>query len=413
MLTDRSRIIKYQECPRKRYWANEFNGRGIVTAKNAIALSKGSAIHAGVQSLNQQYQVARQVGEENNGNIIPAIDVELAVKAALDLFAERSETEELALEEDNTDTVALYTLNEQKALIEFAVRGYALTRLPYYISTYRVVGVEQERVLELADNLTLMGRADSELQRLDTGGYYIQSLKTSFAWDDDLSQEAKIDIQGISELILFEALTGNRVDGIAMEIFVNGSRRKDKKDGIYKQDTFSIRPWVKRNVTGPDSYAWKYYYEDSFGANRSIGKSYQRVNIWEIMPIKEWVELLASGHIQPELGDPMQKLFVAPVPYYRQNDDINSWLVEVIAQELRIAEAMAEINNEQDSAEKQRLVDANFPRYRHACRNKYRKWCPYFSICWGSEGLAQDPLAGGLFKLREPHHELEVQAIED
>jgi hypothetical protein len=394
-----------QECPRKRYWSTEVNGIGITPMQNSIALSKGLAIHRGIESIN----IALMEG------IDPAVgvklDIEACVKAALAEFDLKAAKEELEVEEGES-TTENYLYHEQKALVEFAVRGYALTRLPYHRSTYRPISVEQEKVLQLADDLILMGRSDADLQRLDNGGYYIFNFKTSFDWNDDIEQEAKIDIQGLSELILFEALTGNRVDGIHSEYFINGSRRLDKKDRVRKQDTFSIRPWMKKGMPGDTiQFAWKYYFEDRFGNNHSLGKTFTRVNIWEIMPIKEWVELLASGKVQSDQGDPMQKLFIAPTPYYRQPDDISSWITEVIAQELRVKEGMEAINNCDTAEGKQELLDTYFPRYRHACYSKYRKWCPFFSLCWGDKWMAQDPISSGLFKERTPHHDIEALSL--
>ena len=42
------------------------------------------------------------------------------------------------------------------------------------------------------------------------------------------------------------------------------------------------------------------------------------------MGVKEWIEMLASGEIQPEVGDIVKKQVVAAVEYYRgerQNKD--------------------------------------------------------------------------------------------
>lgn len=415
-VTDRTRIQTHQECPRKRYWRNEYKtppdpeGReqpnGIVPNLNPIPFVKGGAIHKGVEFFNNQLM---------NGEVI---DVEAGVAAALTYYEEKAASEELQLEPGEI-TPENYVYNEQKALIEFGVRGYAHARIPYHRTTYRPVAVEQERLVKLADDLVLMGRSDADLQRYDTKGYYIFSFKTSFAWDNPndttganlIELGHKIDNQGISEAVLFEAITGQRVDGIHMEFFINGSRKKDYKDkGTRKQDTWTVRPWMKQGiVSGDDLFAWKYYFEGRDGFNHSLGKSYKRVNIWEIMPVKDWVELLISGKVQPDQGDPFRGVFIAPTPIYRDDQDVVSWVTEVVAQEQAVVSAMEKIRNETDEAKKQVLLDQNFPRYRHSCINKYRKVCPYFVLCWGGQGVEKNPVGSGMFKARSPHHDYEIE----
>lgn len=407
-LTDNSRIRTMQQCPRKRYWNNEFQGRGIVSNRNSVALSKGLAIHKGVETLNRS--LINPCAEPPYLLVLsPENLVETAVKAALDEFDTRASAEELEVELGTTED---YLYKEQKALIEFAVRGYALTRLPQHKQTHRFVSVEKEHLLQLTDRIILMGRTDGVEQKIDTSGHYIFEFKTSFAWDDLISQEYSIDLQGLSSILQVEAEFNQaniqaRVDGINMEFFINGSRKKDKKDNVYKQETWTIRPWMKTGAITGSEFKWKYWYQDAFGNNHNLGKTFQRVNIWEIMPIKEWVEMLASGSLQPELGDPFQSVFIAPTPYYRDQQDVDSFITQTIAQEERVIEGIQLIREEESESEKQRLLDKYFPQHRHSCINKYRKVCPYWGLCWGRDGLDKMPVESGLFKLREAHHDAE------
>ncbi len=404
-LTDRTRIQKQQQCPRSRYYHSEINDLGIAPAGTSVALSKGLATHKGVESLNNQVKLIQQSGEIGNG-----IDITLAVNAALKYFDECIAKGELEVEEGTAEP---YVYAEQRALIEFAVRGYAISRLPYHISTFEIVEVEKEYLLQLAEGLVMMGRGDGEERRMDTGRLYNYEFKTSFAWDSPnakkrtIEDDYRVGMQGLATLIQMEAAAGEEVHGINMEFFINGSRREDSKDHIYKQDTWTIRPWVKRNVTGPDQYAWQYYYVGRDGQNHSIGNSYKRVNIWELMEIEEWIDMLSNMRIQPDLGDPLSKVFIAPVPYQRNSEDIRSFLTSIIKQELAVVDALEKVKNAASRTEYEQLLDEYFPKYTHSCINKYRKYCPFFIICHGELMGMKDPRESGLFKDREPHHDAE------
>lgn len=407
-LTDRTRILKMQQCPRSRYYHSEINNIGITPSRTSISLSKGLSIHEGVGHLNKQVMAIQQSRDLSVG-----IDVDAAVEAALNFYRDLVSKAELDLE-DNSPHAYVYA--EQCALIEFAVRGYAIARLPYHARDYYVLSVEKENLLQLSDDLILMSRKDSIERKVDTNGPYIFEFKTSFAWDSPeakkktIEDEYRIDMQGLADLLAMESSLGEEMHGINMEFFINGSRRQDR-DRIYKQDTWTIRPWMKRNVVGPDEFAWQYWYKDELGNNRNIGKSFIRVNIWEMMPVKDWIEALANMHVQPELGDPLSKVFIAPVPFYRNSEEIRSWIAATVAQELRVIEALDRINSTSDKQHKQMLLDEYFPKYTHSCINKYRKYCPFYIICHGELNGVEDVRESGLFVDRKPHHDAEIEMV--
>lgn len=412
-LTDRTRILKFQQCPRSRYYHSEINSIGITPNTSSVSLTKGLAVHKGVENLNSQVQHIQASGQIANG-----IDVEAAVKAGLDYFDDNISKGEFSLESDSSGAQE-YTYREQQALIEFGIRGYAISRLPYHIVTYQIMSVEKELLVELDNNLVLMTRLDGEEKRIDNNGSYIYELKTSYAWDNPESKthpiedEYRIGMQALGNLIAAEASDSIKRHGIVSEFFINGSRREDKKDnGIYKQDSWTIRPWMKRNVVGPDEYAWQYWYTDRFGNNHSLGKSYNRVNIWEMMTVKEWIEILAERKVQPDLGDPFSKVFISPLPLQRTDSDVRSWLINTISQELRVIEGIEKVNNAANDSEYWQLLDEYFPKYTHSCINKYRKYCPFYILCHGELAGSRNVKDGGMFRDREPHHEAEQVLVE-
>lgn len=181
--TDRSRILAYQRCPRRRF--HEYHdgpeGMGIVPRKTPLPLAVGSAVHAGLAMLlreGQRYMDSDKYAYTDAlHDIVSQRSIEdLAVKTALAELATHADGLELDLSEqagqsnvtdqtlgdlgaslgvDVNEAVGqavmdakakfdAYLWQEQSALVEGMVRAYARRRLKPLLQQYEVLEVERE-----------------------------------------------------------------------------------------------------------------------------------------------------------------------------------------------------------------------------------------------------------------------------
>ncbi len=387
---DRTRIIEYQRCPRKRYWAFEYQGKGIVPKALSIPLTTGTHVHAGADPLLRD----AMVGQE--------LDIEAAVAVGLDGYWRDVTARRLDLEENE---VAADVAKEQAALTEALIRLFGMKVMPWLLEDgYKIVGVEIECEWEIAPGLVMMGRPDAVMLHEPTGEIHLLSLKTKKRWDSRSDKANSHDDQGISEAVCFEASDpGQKVMAVVMPTLLKGERRKTSG-----QSCPLITGWRQEN-RGETRYAWTYRWKDEFG-NRTLamngGSKWESFNAWdEPGGIKWWMDLLATGDVQPEAGDPLAQSVMIPTPYYRQEADIESWKHQVTEQETEIALDVRWV----ESGEKKTGLDRNFPQYRHSCH--YPGDCSYLDLCYGPPQMAEDPLATERFMWRIPHHEAELVQI--
>lgn len=395
MKTSRTAITTYQACPRKRFFQFHYNTTGIEPRRQAVPLVWGQGLHVGVASLLQGHEPDDAVGH--------------ALLAYADQCAERD------FDIDDLESQS-FVYREGQALIEGFIRAWAIERLPDFLGTYEVLEVEKEGLWQrwaggecatcngtggeseldnacpdcdgLGEHIVdLAYRPDALLRKKNTGGLYIFNLKSSYAWTERELKSSRYNVQGLSEMAAIEQRLGEKVAGIQDEIFIKGSRQK-QKDDTYIQATFLVHPWLKSGIISEDDeWAWQYYFEKN-GRRSSLGNSYSRVNVWEHMSMKEWIEMLADRRVQDSNG--LSELFVTPVPHERNAAELSEWLVQAQHQERRIEQQLRVLNAE--------TLDEFFPMYRHSCFN-YQRTCPYAAIC--HDRLSPDC---GLYVPRVDHH---------
>lgn len=343
----------------------------------SVPLVWGTGIHAGVKALLKNQ------------------DVQSAVDYALDDYASQCSDRNFDIDELESQS---FVYAEGKALIEGFTRAWALERLPDFIATYEILEVEHEALWkDWAEGIDLAYRPDALLRKRNTGGIYIFNLKSSYAWGERELKASRYNVQGLSELAAVEHRLGEKVAGIQDEIFIKGSRYK-QKDGSFHQSTFLVHPWLKAGITSDDDqWAWKYYY-DKDGSTRSIGKAFSKVNVWEHMSMKEWIDMLASGNVQGEFGNPLAELFVTPIAHERNEAELQEWLHQARAQEAHIKQHVRNIEPWAGTNEERRALDEFFPMYRHSCF-QYQRTCEFAPVC--HERLKLDC---GLYQPRVDHH---------
>lgn len=367
IFTDRSRVLRYQQCPRARWYEYHHGGLGIVPRTLQIELDVGAAVHAGVARL------------------LAGDGVEAAVAASLD-----------AVQTDSP---------EQRALTEALVRVHALRLLPALIADYEVLEIEREDLMELAETdgmrIVWMSRPDALLRSRSTGDLFVYSLKTASTFDRRRDDENRHDVQGMSEIAALERRLGERIQGVLMHFLVKG--RRDENG----QDSFLVRPW-RRAEQFSDSWAWnprKPCENPASCPYHSVRRSdepyhnlrgYERVAVWEHMPVARWIDMLACGEAVPG-GDPLAQVAVAPIPYFRNSNEIRRWLLQTASQELRVAADVLAVDGPNE-------LDRRFPQYRRSC--DWPRRCVYQDLCFGPEGAELRWEEFG-YVPRRPHHEAE------
>lgn len=379
-LLDRSRLEAYQRCPRKYFWAYAYKGLGVSPRKRAIPLAFGGATHLGLEVL------LRSSG-----------DIEKAIESATNEFHLQTSTAGLDLQAGED---ALQVYNEHRALLEGLLRVWYLYRYPSFIREYELLDIEREELWRISGGIGFMARADGVLRGRHDGSLYVLSFKTAKAWDKKRDDEARSDIQGISELVALEDRLGERVAGIQMEYLIKGSRNEyPKGSGIYSVYNPLIHPWYNQG-TGRYAHSWDWRDQDG---GHTLGNKFRRVDIWNLMSMVSWVRHLESGAVQPEAGNPLEKLCISPMPYMRNRDEIESWKVQAQSQALDMLDKGVRV--ERSRHEFSTALDNEFPQFRHSCN--YPTACPFKQICFGSAG--PEPENDPRYVWREPHHQLEVE----
>jgi hypothetical protein len=388
----------------------------------------------------------------------PAV-VEIAVFAALTSFDRGVSKRQLALDSDEDPG---YAYLEQRALVEALVRVYALVQLPRLVEEYEILEVERDEVWrDFAPGVDFMFKADGLLKHRDTGDLHILSFKTASQYGKLNDDSARYDVQGLSELAGIEnrlreewesnplnrctnhpdlLATGTngfynlcvecvelwkkrgnrpneslpsqppRIEAIRMEYLIKGPRLKDNYDGgTKKQNSFLVRPWMKVTNLGENLYSWRWEYEDDLGQKKRLSaRDWKRVNIWEHMPIAEWVRMLHNQEVFPNpdfyFESPLEEVVKTPVPYMRQQREILDFLEQAREQESNISKHVKLVEMVDDEAERRSRLNRFFPQFRANCQMQFGLPCGYIDVC--HNGLSPDP-EDSEFIFRQPHHEEE------
>lgn len=309
-------------------------------------------------------------------------------------------------------------------------------------------------------------RADALLQERQTGDLYVDSLKTAAMEDWRKDNENRHDVQGLSEAAVVERrlqewwrnlardLDTNvshshpqdtptmamlrgldappRVMGIQMTFLIKGARRQAYEGAPYVTSSPLLRGWFREGITERE-FAWKeetpcpgpghVLSQGKKGPVLCEGKKFHKLGVqWTkfdtyrdagldlVGGVKGWVEMLSSGTVQPDAGDPFDAIVQSPLPYFRQDQDVADWIEQAQAVEVRVAAdiAQAERVRVEDPARLRSTLNKLFPQNRRAC--DWPSKCQHQEICFGDTTMLTSPMATGLYQIRIPHHEAELGA---
>jgi hypothetical protein len=421
--TSRSAIVARQRCPRSRWLHYHYGGRGLSKIRLNVPQATGTYTHLGARLL-----LTGHSPEETAGQVLAAYDAEV-IKRGMDL--ESTESQQFVAE-------------EQRAICEAFVWLMHLRVIPELKRDYEIVEVEQEDWFLLYEDsqmvIVVETRADAVMRERvhalaapggepEQGDLYILSWKTAKTWDKRKLRDARVDMQGTTEAYSTELRLAEPVMGTKMVHLLKGRRFEDDYNpGTYITRSPLIRPWAQQ--TGPvPEFAWSFEWSNSQELNdkgrpvkHRLGKGWRPTFIPEVMPMREWIEMLHENRVQPEAGDCLQKQYVTPMPECRPQHKKFSWLRQTTAREVELAQSLVQIESVVKDGSVEQLdeaIDLMFEQYTHSCT--YPSECDMFAICHGSEDAQQEAELTGeevvnplsLYQPRDPHHVGEMAQMED
>jgi hypothetical protein len=317
-------------------------------------------------------------------------------------------------------------------------------------------------------------RADALLQERQTGDLYIDSLKTAAQYDHRKDEENRHDVQGLSEAAVverrlrddWEALKGlntrqegdevlattlergknghyraflqsladpPRIMGIQMTFLVKGIRRQAYEGAPFQTYSPLLRGYYREGVTERE-FAWKaetpcpgpghVLRQTKKGPLLCEGKKFHKLGVdWVpfdtyrgegldiVGGVKGWVEMLASGTVQPDAGDPFEAIIQSPLPYFRQDRDMADWIEQAQAIESDVAAKVVELERIriEEPSRLRSALNVLMPQNRRSC--DYPSRCQMQDICFSDDSMLTSPFSSGLYQKRIPHHEAELGAM--
>lgn len=307
-----------------------------------------------------------------------------------------------------------------------------------------------------------LGKADGLFLRKSDNKIIQLSIKTASMYPEVTERNILHDMQGVSEQVCtndrieriwnhlhrgpeadfedhwlrsFERMP--KVYAVQYEFLLKGQRRQDPyNSGMYRQQSFLIHPYKQESlmtIGGGGVSVSPSEYKFTWGKGRPP-KGWDKIDIWEDVGIKNWVEMLASGAVQPEEGNALDQLLITPNLILRTDEEIEEWKVSTGYREEEIVKHLDEIEKLQndlacliqqeaddpkmnyktmkDSIIKliQEKIWQYFPKNTQSCHNYYGRDCSYVKHCHEFSDLNQ-LVDAGIFIKRLPHHDLEKESM--
>lgn len=212
--------------------------------------------------------------------------------------------------------------------------------------------------------------------------------------EDWLKQWPKA-VQVHSAIVAAEATLGLKLSGCIVQGISKGY--KDHKTGSFRS---------------PFCEGWRWL----GGSEVTYAYTYQRAKGWEKFAPAD-LEDGTAGWVEGMPRDLLDEQFPRTGPIFLRRDLADRFFAQLVERENEIRRAMIAIRDIANSvglddaakdARIQHMMDAAFPMNFSACTGRYGKYdCPMLEACW-TPTVNANPLASGLYKPREPHHDTEI-----
>jgi hypothetical protein len=436
--TDRSRFkTGTSRCARQRYLGYHAGptGYGLTAKRESLPLATGLSVHQGLEAFATILQQDRLPTLEETRGIID--DVCIAYVSRVEARGFRG-----ILGSDTTEE----TIVEQRSLIAGLLWVLYLKFLPWLLSTYRIVLVEQERLhfLDCAcgapphdaaeharrgcTGKALMLRTDLLAQRRGGSALAYFECKTT-GWDSDAwAEQWETDMQlGLGTLDTPQ-LYGAEVTELYIVGLSKGSRKKDRYNPEdMKRQVSSLCYGYARPGNPPlaqEDWLPAYEWVDAEGQTKRASRAHKRRGIWHLEE-SDWPTWRAYKTSNPDMSatefwvrmlpeSVLDKTCFVLGPMNRQDAQLASLRRSMLGEENRWQDALWQLYEAQQkgfgwaSPAFQALLDTLVP-CSWACRPFGREHqCEFVPICHRHSGW-EDPIGGGQYQPRLPHHTPELQ----
>lgn len=353
-------------CPRKRYLAYEYDGRGLSSSSLAIELFLGTAIHDGLAAI--AHLSLRDAG---------LVDIDsIASAAQRQVF---SGLMDAAGGDDDSSHHAL----EQAAMVEGILRGFHKWVWPQLMRTYpTIIAIEQEMTF-VHGGQTFMAKPDLVLSDAEGNWTYLEYKSTSSKKPEWInSWGTAVQIHSTCKAIestLGQAPVATIVQGLYKGYVAYG---KQNSPFCYAYRRQGSPPFSKEEIS----------YEYRAGFKKSPA--------WDLPGgVKAWVE----GMPDEVLAD----LFPQTPPIYIRPELVEAFFAQREVRENEIDLALQLMQTAEEGG-KEALLNTAFPQRFDQCQPPWGHPCGFRQIC---HGQVNDPLKQG-WTYREPHHSTEQEAWE-
>jgi hypothetical protein len=461
-LTDRSRWKRtLSSCARARYLGCHYGptGYGITIRGESLPLVTGQHVHRGLElALTILHREDRLPTVEEQREIVAEVCTAYEARCV-----ERGFRGMLASPQVDE------TILEQKSLIAGLLWVLRVKFLPWFHETYRVVEIEQERLHLLSCTCglplsvpadvhrakgcagrALMIRTDLLAQRRTGRGLAYFETKTT-GWDSEAwAEQWETDPQLALGTLDLPERYGQEVTELYILSLAKGARRRDTYEetagaSIFDEGTGAGGPPPrppKRQVSPlcygycrpanpplqPEDWLPAYKWTDpSTGLEKRASRAHKRKGLW-LLEESDWptwrayaaqdqgltaIEYWVRAVLPPSLVDKIASLIG---PMNRQDHQIASVMRSMDTTEAAAQGALWELYELQQkypwaSDEVQACLDRDFPQSWDCRRFGRDHQCEFVAICHHETGW-QEPLLGGRYVPRLPHHQPErEQAI--
>jgi hypothetical protein len=344
-------------CPRKRFWAYEYQGRGIGTGNTHLELFLGQVLHDGLSAIAHMHQAG-------------VVDIDLIATTAKEQMITSLMGGGTGMQEE------FDFANEQAALVEGLLRGFYKQVWPILMKQYPVIKVVEQKMLFKHDGLGFMAIPDLVVADAEGNNWYVEYKSTSSKKEGWINSW-NTAIQLHSTIKAIESQIGEAVTGVIVQ-------------GLYK----GFESYGKQS--SPFCYAYRRNGNPPFSETETIYEyrpGFKRVPTWELEGgVKAWVESMPD-HVLAEQ-------FPQTPPIFVKDDMINSFFEQRKWREKEIELAVTMMSQSDEESQKG-LRDVAFPQRFDQCDPFFGKSCAYKKLCHGPQGV--DPLTNG-FEWRDEEH---------
>lgn len=362
IVTSRSRIVAYDNCPRYGYLAYDWDGTGLEASGLGLPLANGIAVHE---------ILARILGKHNPEEVIQE-----------ELEKYRAAVRARGVLNEDPDGIS-WLLAEQSALLEGTIRAWMQVRLPRLRAEYELVAVEKELNWPIAEDIIDQVRCDVLARRRSDGSLFYLEWKTAAAGHDEWAKQWEHNTQLLANTLAVEEMLGERVDGVLIEGLVKGSRQKDKNPRS---------PFYGRRIQqSPLCYGYRHEATGELQVAYTSARGWYRVASWQAVgSMQEWLRVAMDD-------EDVLKLF-SPVPPIRPRPEhLERWRRQTIAKE-RDRQLRLELVRSGGLT-----LDEAFPMNDEHCFRYWGHPCVFEPLCF-TGAIQRDPLGSGLYQRHASHH---------